>query len=174
MFSPFDLEQLCLKGGLDAKLFAFHHPTDTSWPFVRWREKNFGRAEGPLYNQRTHFPVLSEKFFRSKERGLRFCSKRSFLLSNGQNESRCHDFVSRTFSSLPFNGHFSSKTWYPLSKNFSCSWFPLYLAKRIRDRFCPRFLEKVSETAKQSLCIAPNCPFYFPTDKMMQSVMVLS
>lgn len=61
-----------------------------------------------VLNQRTHFPVLSEKFFRSKERGLRFCSKRSFLLSNGQNESRCHDFVSRTFSSLPFNGHFSA------------------------------------------------------------------
>ena len=31
-----------------------------------------------VLNQRTHFPVLSEKFFRSKERGLRFCSKRSF------------------------------------------------------------------------------------------------
>jgi len=78
VFSPFDFEKLCLKGGLEAKLFAFHHPTDNSWPFVRWREKNFGRAEGPLYNQRTHFPVLSEKFFRSKERGLRFCSKMSF------------------------------------------------------------------------------------------------
>ena len=51
---------------------------------------------------------------------------------------------------------------------------PLYLARRIRDRFCPRFLEKVSETAKQSLRIAPNCPFYFPTDKMMRCVTVLS
>ena len=61
--------------------FPFHHPTDNFWPFVRWREKNFGRAEGPLYNQRTHFPVLSEKFFRSKERGLRFCSKMSFHYS---------------------------------------------------------------------------------------------
>ena len=61
--------------------FPFHHPTDNFWPFVRWREKNFGRAEGPLYNQRIHFPVLSEKFFRSKERGLRFCSKMSFHYS---------------------------------------------------------------------------------------------
>ena len=69
---------------------------------------------------------------------------------------------------------FLKKTWHSFSKNFSCSWFPLYLAKRIRDRFCPRFLEKVSETAKQSLCIASNCPFYFPTDKMMRSVTVLS
>ena len=34
-----------------------------------------------MLNQRTHFPVLSEKFFRSKERGLRFCSKRSFHYS---------------------------------------------------------------------------------------------
>lgn len=61
--------------------FPFLHPADNFWPFVRWREKNFGRAEGPLYNQRTHFPVLSENFFRSKERGLRFCSKMSFHYS---------------------------------------------------------------------------------------------
>ena len=40
--------------------------------------------------------------------------------------------------------------------------------------FCPRFLEKVSETAKQSLCADPNYPFYFPTDKMMRRVTVLS
>ena len=97
-----------------------------------------------------------------------------FYITNGQNESKCHDFVSRMFSSLPFNGHFSLKTWHPFSKNFSCPWSPLYLAKWIRGRFCPRFLEKVSETAKQSLCAAPNCPFYFPTDKMMRSVTVSS
>ena len=33
-------------------------------------------------------------------------------LFNGQNESECHDFVSLTFSSLLYNGHFSSKTWH--------------------------------------------------------------
>ena len=153
--------------------FSFHHPTDNSWPFVRWREKNFGRAEGPLYNQRTHFLVLSEKSFEGGGPPPARSLQKVLSLFNGQNESECHDFISRTFSSLPFNGHFSSKTWYPLSKSFSCSWFPLYLAKRIRDRFCPRFLEKVSETAKQSLCIASNCPFYFPTDKMMRSITVL-
>ena len=140
VFSPFDFEKLCLKGGLEAKLFAFHFTTDN------FQEKNRGR-------EKIIFP---------------------FYITNGQNESGCHDFVSRVRFSLLFNGHFSSKTWYPLSKNFSCSWFPLYLAKRIRDRFCPRFLEKVSETAKQSLCIASNCPFYFPTDKMMRSITVLS
>ena len=37
-----------------------------------------------VLNQRTHFPVLSEKFFRSEERGLRFCSKRSFHYSTGK------------------------------------------------------------------------------------------
>ena len=82
VFSPFDFEKLCLKGGLEAKLFAFHFTTDN------FQEKNRGR-------ERIIFP---------------------FYITNGQNKSECHDFVSRTFSSLPFNGHFSSKTWYPLSK----------------------------------------------------------
>ena len=85
--SPFDFEKLCLKGGLEAKLFAFHFTTDI------FQEKNRGR-------EKIIFP---------------------FYITNGQNKSECHDFVSQTFSSLPFNGHFSSKTWYPLSKNFSFS-----------------------------------------------------
>ena len=154
--------------------FPFHHPTDNFWPFVRWREKNFGRAEGPLYNQRTHFPVLSEKFFRSKERGLRFCSKMSFHYSTDR-MNRSVTILSHGRFPLYFTTDiFPQKLGTPFQKNFSCSWFPLYLAKRIRDRFCPRFLEKVSRTAKQSLCAAPNCPFYFPTDTMMRSVTVLS
>ena len=45
----------------------FHHPTDNFSPFVRWLEKFFGYAEGSLYNQRTHFPVLSEKFLGVEE-----------------------------------------------------------------------------------------------------------
>ena len=73
-----------------------------------------------------------------------------------------------------YNGHFSSKIWHPLSKNFFCPWSPLYLAKWIRGRFCPRFLEKVSRTERQALRSAPNYPFYFPTDKMMRRVTVLS
>lgn len=52
-----------------------------------------------VLNQRTHFPVLSEKFFRSKERGLRFCSKLPFLLSNGQNDAESHGFASRVVAS---------------------------------------------------------------------------
>ena len=98
--------------------FSFHHPTDNSWPFVRWREKNFGRAEGPLYNQRTHFLVLSEKSFEGGGPPPARSLQKVLSLFNGQNESECHDFISRTFSSLPFNGHFSSKTWHPFQKTF--------------------------------------------------------
>ena len=173
VFSPFNSENFVWRAAW-MDWFSFHHPTDNFWPFVRWREKNFGRAEGPLYNQRTFFLVLSEKVFRVEDPPPALSLQKFLSLFNGQNESECHDFVSRTFSSLLYNGHFSSKTWHPLSKNFSCSWFPLYLARWIRDRFCPRFLKKVLRTAKQSLCAAPNCPFYFPTDKMMRNVTVLS
>ena len=69
---------------------------------------------------------------------------------------------------------FPQKLGTPFQKTFLAPDSPSTLAKRIRDRFCPRFLKKVSETAKQSLCIAPNCPFYFSTDKMMLGVTVLS
>ena len=82
VFSPFDFEKLCLKGGLEAKLFAFHFTTDN------FQEKNRGR-------KKIIFP---------------------FYITNGQNKSECHDFVSQTFSSLLYNGHFSSKTWHSLSK----------------------------------------------------------
>ena len=67
--SPFNFEKLCLKGGWEAKLFAFHFTTDN------FQEKNRGR-------KKIIFP---------------------FYITNGQNKSECHDFVSRTFSSLPFN-----------------------------------------------------------------------
>ena len=154
--------------------FPFHHPTDNFGPFVRWLENFFGHAEGSPYNQRTHFPVLSEKFFRSKERGLRFCSKMSFHYSTDRMNRSVTILSHRRFPLYFTTDIFPQKLGTPFQKNFSCSWFPLYLAKRIRGRFCPRFLEKVSETAKQSLCIASNCPFYFPTDKMMRRVTVLS
>jgi len=39
VFSPFDFEKLCLKGGLEAKLFAFHFTTDN------FQEKNRGREK---------------------------------------------------------------------------------------------------------------------------------
>ena len=153
--------------------FSFHLPTDNFWPFVRWREK-FLVMQKALYITNGHFfEVCPKKFWGWRPPPARSLQK-ILSLFNGQNESECHDFVSRTFSSLPFNGHFSSKTWHPLSKNFSCSWFPLYLAKWISGRFCPRFLERVLRTARQALCAAPNCPFYFPTDKMMRRVTVLS
>ena len=65
VFSPFDFEKLCLKGGLEAKLFAFHFTTDN------FQEKNRGR-------EKIIFP---------------------FYITNGQNKSECHDFVSQTFLS---------------------------------------------------------------------------
>lgn len=46
--------------------------------------KNFGRAEGPLYNQRTHFPVLSEKSFEDGGLLLHSRSKRSFHYSTNR------------------------------------------------------------------------------------------
>ena len=58
--SPFNFEKLCLKGGLEAKLFAFHFTTDI------FQEKNRGR-------EKIIFP---------------------FYITNGQNKSECHDFVS--------------------------------------------------------------------------------
>ena len=100
--------------------FLFHHPTDNFGPFVRWREKIFGRAEDSLYNQRTHFSVLSEKSFEGGGTPPALSLQKVLSLFNGQNESECHDFVSRALSPLLYNGHFSSKTWHPLSKNFSC------------------------------------------------------
>jgi len=87
VFSPFNFEKLCLKGGLEAKLFAFHFTTDN------FQEKNRGR-------EKIIFP---------------------FYITNGQNKSECHDFVSQTFLSHFTTDIFLKKTWHPLSKNFSCS-----------------------------------------------------
>ena len=61
-----------------------------------------------VLNQRTHFPVLSEKFFRSKERGLRFCSKRSFHYSTDRMNRGVTILSHGRFLSLPFNGDFSA------------------------------------------------------------------
>ena len=133
------------------------------------REKCF-----PLYITNGHFFGLCPKKFEVREARTVLSLQKVLSLFNGQNESECHDFVSLTFYSLLYNGHFSSKTWHLFSKNFSCPWSPLYLAKWIRGRFCPRFLKKVSRTERQALRSASNCPFCFPTDKMMRSVTVLS
>ena len=169
-FSPFNFEKLCLKGDLEANLFAFHFTTDN------FQEKNRGREKiiFPFYITNGHFFGLCPKKFEVREARTVLSLQKVLSLFNGQNESECHDFVSQTFLSHFTTDIFLKKTWHPISKNFSCLWSSLYLAKWIRDRFCPRFLEKVSETAKQSLCIASNCPFYFPTDKMMRRVTVLS
>ena len=98
--------------------FSFHHPTDNFWPFVRWREKIFGRAEGPLYNQRTHFPVLSEKFYRSKERGLRFCSKMSFHYSTDRMNRSVTILSHRRFPLYFTTDIFPQKLGTPFQKTF--------------------------------------------------------
>jgi len=92
VFSPFDFEKLCLKGGLDG-LVSLSPSHGQFLAVCQVARKIFGCAEGSPYNQRTYFPVFSEKFFRSKERGLRFCSKMPFLLSNGQNDAEYHGSV---------------------------------------------------------------------------------
>lgn len=116
VFSPFDFEKLCLKGGLEAKLFAFHFITDN------FQEKNRGREKiiFPFYITNGHFFGLCPKKFEVREARTVLSLQKVLSLFNGQNESECHDFVSLTFSSLLYNGHFSSKTWHFFSKNFSC------------------------------------------------------
>ena len=84
VFSPFDFEKLCLKGGLEAKLFAFHFTTDN------FQEKNRGR-------EKIIFP---------------------FYITNGQNKSECHDFVSQTFLSHFTTDIFLKKLGTPFQKTF--------------------------------------------------------
>jgi hypothetical protein len=84
--SPFDFKKLCLKGGLEAKLFAFHLTTDI------FQEKNRGR-------EKNIFP---------------------FYITNGQNKSERHDFVSLAFPSRFTTDIFPQKLGTFFSKNFSC------------------------------------------------------
>ena len=65
-----------------------------------------------------HFFGLCPKKFEVREARTVLSLQKVLSLFNGQNESECHDFVSLTFPSLLYNGHFSSKTWHPFPKTF--------------------------------------------------------
>ena len=118
---------------------SFHHPTDNFLPFVRQLEKIFWTCRRAFtlqrtiserktgveekifslpYNQRTLFRALSEKSFEVGEARTALLLQKVLTLSNGQNKSECHDFVSLAFPFLFYNGHFSPKTWHPFSKIF--------------------------------------------------------
>ena len=125
------------------------------------------------YNQRTLFRALSEKSFEGGGTHSALSPKDPFTIQRAEWIGVLRFCLADIFLST-LQRTFFLKNLAPLSKNFSCSWFPLYLAKWIRDRFCPRFLKKVSRTERQALRSASNCPFYFPTDKMMRSVTALS
>ena len=61
--SSFDFEKLCLKGGLDGLVSL--SPSRRQFLIVcQVARKNFGRAEGPLYNQRTFFLKNLAPFFK--------------------------------------------------------------------------------------------------------------
>ena len=120
VFSPFDFEKLCLKGGLDGLDFPFTIPRTISDRLSGGAKKSLV-VQKALYITNGHFFGLCPKKVLRLERRGPLLFQNVLSLFNGQNKPKCHDFVSRTFSSLPFNGHFSSKTWHPLSKNFSCS-----------------------------------------------------
>jgi len=47
VFSPFDFEKLCLKGGLEAKLFAFHFTTDKMMQGVTVLSQRGQKKEAP-------------------------------------------------------------------------------------------------------------------------------
>ena len=173
MFSPFNFEKLCLKGGLDGLVFL--SPSNGQFlPFVRWPEK-ISDVQKVLYITNGHiFWFCSKKVLRVEEPFLRSRSKRSFRYSTDR-MNRSVTILSRWHFPLYFTTDiFPQKLGTFFSENFSCPGSPLYLAKWIGDQFCPRFLEKVLRTAKQALRSAPNWPFYFPTDKMMRHVTVLS
>ena len=59
--SPFDFEKLCLKGGLDG-LVSLSPSRRQFLAVCQVARKNFGRAEGPLYNQRTFLKNLAPFF----------------------------------------------------------------------------------------------------------------
>ena len=98
----------------------FRHPADNFSPFVRWLEKNSGRTEGPLYNQRTLFRILSEKSFEIGEARSALLFQNVLSLFNGQNKSECHDFVSQTFLSHFTTDIFPQKLGTLFQKNFFC------------------------------------------------------
>ena len=98
--------------------FSFHHPTDNFWPFVRWREKNFGRAEGPLYNQRTFFLVLSEKVFRVEDPLLHSHSKSSFHYSTDRMNRSVTILSHRRFPLYFTTDIFPQKLGTPFQKTF--------------------------------------------------------
>ena len=89
---------------------------------LRWmgtvRMLSMEKSPFVVLNQRTHFPVLSEKFFRSKERGLRFCSKRSFHYSTDRMNRSVTILSHRRFPLYFTTDIFPQKLGTPFQKTF--------------------------------------------------------
>ena len=152
----------------------FHHPTDN---FCRLSDgaKKFLVVQKALYITNGHiFRFCPKKVLRIEASSCTLAPKGPFTIQRTELIGVSRFCLTDVFLSTLQRTFFLKNLAPPFKKTFLAPDSPSTQLSESEIGFVPDFSKKVLRTVKQALRSASNCPFYFPTDKMMRSVTVLS